>query len=232
MGFGHQVTQGRTERPGQHERHPEQDHGRNPGEVFERDHHGNGRADQQRATGKTQARIIGQVVAERGPQGVGKQNRHPVEHLAPKGLHLADVQRIAAQAPGREDRQQNRNQDHRSGGVAQFKGAVHEVGHGGAGGAGRQNHDPVQQRLVGLGHQLGDQGQHEHADQDQRAEGVTDVEGHRQQVPRGFPQGRRADFHDPERQGDLRQFVHRKQSSSVRRLVLGFLAVGRLALHR
>ena len=55
--------------------------------------------------------------------------------------------------------------------------------------------------------QLSDQRSKKEADEDQRAERISDIQCHREQVASGFPERRGAYLHHPDRGGDMRKFA-------------------------
>ena len=70
--LGEEVAQGGAERAGEHEGEPEQGDRGHPGEVPRQRDRGDQAADQQRAAGKAQPGVVGQVVAQRRAQRVGE----------------------------------------------------------------------------------------------------------------------------------------------------------------
>jgi len=59
-----------------------------------------------------------------------------------------------------------------------------------------------------LGLELRGQTEQEQADEQQRADGVTDVQCLGEEVTAGFAQGGRGDLRDPEERSDLRELLH------------------------
>ncbi len=207
--LGQQIAEGRAERARQHERDPEQQHAIDAGQV----HGGGGQrdraADQRSAAEEAESGIVGEEVAERGAERVGEQDRQPVEQLRAARADRVDGKAAFDEPPDHEHGGEAGHQDRGAARVAEAERAIHEVRHGRAGGAGRQDHRPVQQRVEAAGGELRRQRGEEEAEQDQRTQRVADVQGHRQQVAGRLAERRRADLHDPERERDLRDFACR-----------------------
>ena len=68
--------------------------------------------------------------------------------------------------------------------------------------------------------QLNEQRDQKEAEQNQRTDRLANVKRHREQIAARFAQRSRRNFHDPEKEGDFRNFVHRVHDSFPRNFTL------------
>src|SRR6266498_1584063 len=83
--------------------------------------------------------------------------------------------------------------------------------------------------MISLRTDLGRDRDNKESEKNSGADRVTKIQGHRQSVPAGFTQSRRANLYDPEREGDLRNFVKDTEEvgvTSMHDLVLAAFNVG------
>ena len=177
---------------------------------MEQGDHGDDAGDEQGAAAEAEAGAVGQVVAEGGAERVGAQDRGPVHEFQLEAGDHGDADRAELHLPEDEGRHEQRHQDERALGVTELEAAVHVVGDRRAGGAGRYDDRPVEGGHELPGPQLDDQRDQEHADEDEGADEVADIEGLGEHVAAGFTQRRGSDLHDPEHQRDLGKFGGRE----------------------
>lgn len=205
--LGDRITSGRAQWAGQDERQPEQHHRVDAGQVVsgEQEQHDSG--DGEEGIAESQASAVGQPVAAGGAEGVGHENRSPVQNLALTRGDLLHVVGLPGTPPHQEDDGQEAGQDDGASSVADpvsghspgmADPAVHEVRDCGTNDAGAEDYRPENSRIETLGPQLDTHDDHEEGEEHDRAGDVSKFEFDRKFITAGLSESHSDDLQRPE----------------------------------
>ncbi len=203
------IAHGGAKGPRQNKGDPEEDHVRDLGEVIGRGDESESAADHGCTTGKAEAGIISkEVTEERGAEGVGEKNGGPIEDLHLAGADLFHGEGFTGEIPDGENNCEDAYQNGGAIGIAEFHGPVHVVGHGGAGGAGGDDHEPVNRGVIALHRELRGQRDHEEPQEDRGTDAITQFQCFGEKVAARLAKGGGEDFHNPKDEGDCGNLAH------------------------
>src|ERR1700676_2264296 len=112
------VSDGRTERSRQYESRPEQEYARNSSPIIQCCQYSESCAEHESASIISQPRAIRRPIFERGPEGLRKRDRHPIEDFHFRRCNGLNIYRAESEVPNRERAQDARQQNRRASRVA------------------------------------------------------------------------------------------------------------------
>jgi len=169
--------------------------------------HREARGKHQRAAFIAESAGVGDPVAKRRAERLGKGDRCPVEGFRFGRCDGVDIDRTLREAPQHQRCGEQQRQQCRAAGVADAERAVGEIGHGGTEGGGCDDRRPIEQGMESPRRDLRRDERDQRDEKQQASRQVTPVKRHGDGVAAGLTQRGGGDLDDPEDQGDLRNLA-------------------------